>query len=159
MTSMTVTLRPMTSGEFESIMEPEFARFVEKLVETGQVAAVDAPAEAERTRERTLPNGMATEHMLFFVGEVDGERIGWIWVALPGAPHHADTAWVYNVVVDEPFRGKGFGRGLMTAVEREVVRAGATKIGLNVFGDNTNAVGLYVSLGYEVLAQQMSKPL
>ena len=30
-----------------------------------------------------MPNGLATEHMLLLIGEVDGEAIGWMWLALP----------------------------------------------------------------------------
>ena len=37
--------------------------------------------------------------------------------------------------------------------------AGAIRMGLNVFGSNVVARGLYESLGYEVTALQMSKPL
>jgi len=47
----------------------------------------------------------------------------------------------------------------MRAAEEELVHRGVTKLGLNVFGGNTTAIRLYESLGYEVISQQMSKPL
>ncbi len=156
---MTVTLRPMTPAEFEAIISGSFENFVGEMVKTGGIAAEDAPAEIARRREQNLPGGLDTPHMLLFIGEVDGERIGWLWIALPGAPQHAGTAWIYNIEVDEAHRGKGYGKDLMLAAERELIARGVDRLGLNVFGANTTAIGLYTKLGYQVIAQQMSKPL
>lgn len=156
---MTVTLRPMTEAEFDAIIHTSFEHFVGEMVKTGQITAEEAPAEIARRREQNLPDGLDTPHMLLFIGLVGGERVGWLWIALPGAPGHADTAWIYNVEVDEAHRGKGYGFGLMKAAEQELARRGVDKVGLNVFGDNANAIRLYSKLGYRVIAQQMSKPL
>ena len=45
----------------------------------------------------------------------------------------------------------------MEAAEREAQRRGAHSIGLNVFGGNDVAVGMYESSGYDVAAMQMQK--
>lgn len=47
----------------------------------------------------------------------------------------------------------------MLAAERELVDRGVSRLGLNVFGANKTAVRLYERLGYQVIAQQMTKPL
>ena len=36
---------------------------------------------------------------------------------------------------------------------------GANRIDLNVFGDNTTAIHLYQSLGYQIQAMGMRKPI
>ena len=154
-----VKLRPMTPSEFDSLIDTAFTGYVAERVATGQTREADAAAEIRRQREQYLPDGVATEHMLLFVGEVDGEPIGWIWLALPGVANHPDTAWVYNVEVDVAHRGHGYGRGLMLAAERELVARGVDRLGLNVFGANRTAIRLYEQLGYQVLAQQMAKKL
>ena len=56
-------------------------------------------------------------------------------------------------------RGKGYGRALLRAAERETARHGVRTIGLNVFGPNTVARNLYESAGYEVASLQMHKEL
>ena len=61
-------------------------------------------------------------------------------------------------VVDDQ-RGRGYGRALLDAAEREVVARGGDSVGLNVFGANAAAKGLYVSAGYEVAATLMRKAL
>jgi ribosomal protein S18 acetylase RimI-like enzyme len=47
----------------------------------------------------------------------------------------------------------------MLAAEDECRRLGHKQLDLNVFGDNTTAIGLYDSLGYTVISQQMRKEL
>jgi ribosomal protein S18 acetylase RimI-like enzyme len=159
MDGMTLTLRPMTQTEFDATVDAAFASFVDTLVRNGQVRAEDAAEEIRRQRDKLLPDGLETDHMLLFTGEVDGEAVGWLWLAVPGAPFHPDMAWVYDVQIDEAHRGKGYGREIMHAGERELIARGVRKVGLNVFGTNRVAIGLYERLGYEVMSQQMSKPL
>ena len=63
------------------------------------------------------------------------------------------------VQVDEEFRGRGYGRQTMLLAEGEAAARGMTSVGLNVLGNNTVALGLYNSLGYQMTAQQMKKVL
>lgn len=156
---VTVRLRPITQDEFDPLIGRTFDAFVAELVNTGQVRPEDAAGESQRQRERLLPQGLDTEHMVMFIGEVDGERIGWLWLALPGAPNHVDSAWVYDIEVDEAHRGKGYGRGLLLAAEDELRARGVYKLGLNVFARNSTAMRLYHGLGFEVVTQQMAKDL
>jgi ribosomal protein S18 acetylase RimI-like enzyme len=67
--------------------------------------------------------------------------------------------FIYGVEVDSGQRGKGYGRAIMLAGEEECRRLGHKHLDLNVFGDNTTAIGLYDSLGYAVISQQMRKEL
>ncbi|AGL18383.1 GCN5-like N-acetyltransferase [Actinoplanes sp. N902-109] len=149
----------MTSSEFDSVVDTAFADYLTARVAGGVIRQEDAAADIQQQRKQYLPDGVATEHMLLYIGEADGERIGWIWLALPGGANHPDTAWVYFVVVDDAHRGKGYGRGLMLAAERELVQRGVRRLGLNVFGANETAIRLYERLGYQVVTQQMTKPL
>jgi len=53
------------------------------------------------------------------------------------------------IIVSPRHRGRGLGRALCTALMREAVRLHPIKaFSLYVFPDNTNAIGLYRSLGY-----------
>ena len=61
--------------------------------------------------------------------------------------------------IDEARRGEGLGRAAMLAAEQVAREAGWSALGLNVFGHNPRARGLYDSLGYEVAATTMAKPL
>jgi ribosomal protein S18 acetylase RimI-like enzyme len=79
---------------------------------------------------------------LVWVGRAPGKRVGW---------------WIYDVEVVPGQRGRGYGRALLKAAEREARRGGGDSIGLNVFGANNVARGLYESSGYQVASIQMRK--
>ena len=153
-----LTLRPMTSQEY-----PEFARrslegYVEQKVELGGVPAEQARAEGEKDFAELLPDGPRTVGQWIRVGEVDGVAVGVLWIGLRDEPGPR-FAWVYDVEVDEPYRGRGHGRALMLAAEDLAREIGAQRLGLNVFGGNTRARRLYESLGYSTTALQMAKDL
>lgn len=48
---------------------------------------------------------------------------------------------------------------MIQLIEAELTQFGVPELGLNVFGTNTVAIGLYRGLGFEVTSQQMAKRL
>ena len=51
-------------------------------------------------------------------GFVNGELVDVAGVLLRYILHHTRHAWLYDLVVDEPQRGRGYGRALVKHVER-----------------------------------------
>jgi ribosomal protein S18 acetylase RimI-like enzyme len=86
-----------------------------------------------------------------------GASVGTLWIG----PHaeRSDAAYIYDTHVDESRRGEGLGRTAMLAAEELVKAAGFHEISLNVFGFTDVAQRLYTSLGYRVVATQMTKRL
>ncbi|MEU8423080.1 GNAT family N-acetyltransferase [Micromonospora sp. NPDC048835] len=105
----------------------------------------------------SLPAGAATEEALLRLGRVGDTEVGWIWVMLPAAASR--QAWIHNIEVDPAHRGRGHARRMIQLIEAELASLGVPELGLNVFGTNTVAIGLYRSLGFEVVSQQMAKPI
>ena len=66
---------------------------------------------------------------------------------------------MYEIELDEHARGRGIGRATMLAAEALVASRGVRELGLNVFGPNERAIGLYRSLGYATTSMNMAKPL
>lgn len=108
-----------------------------------------------------LPQGLATErHRLLVAESTIGQVVGYAWVGLEEPrTKTTDTAWLYDISVEEPYRRSGYGRAILAAVEAVAREAGATQLGLNVFGHNEPAISLYQTCGYEVSTQQMAKRL
>ncbi len=84
--------------------------------------------------------------------------VGSLWLA-ERREASAGEWYIYDIVVDEEFRGQGYGRATMTAAEEYVRAQGGTKLGLNVFGFNTVARSLYESMGYVAMTIGMRKDL
>ena len=64
-------------------------------------------------------------------------------------PFSADTLYLYGLLVYDKFLGKGHGRVLMEAVETAPADGPYKKVLLQVASNNTIAVNLYDSLGYQ----------
>jgi ribosomal protein S18 acetylase RimI-like enzyme len=129
------------------------------VAESNGVPVDEIRQTSERQTDELLPQGVQTPDMLLFLGLVADQPVGWIWIGLPRTPDRPEMAWVYYVGVDPEHRAKGYGRALLVAAERELTRRGVPRLGLNVHGHNSVAIGLYQSLGFEVTAQQMAKRL
>lgn len=151
-------LRPATQAEFDDWLPLQEAGYAELIIESGAMPPEGAREKARRDTERMFSAGLATPGQLVFRLIAGHNPVGWLWLAVPG-PDDPAMAWVYNVQVDEACRGRGYGRQAMLLAEREARARGMTSIGLNVHGKNSVAISLYDSLGYEVTAQQMKKPL
>ena len=80
-------------------------------------------------------------------GEIRGGLLGSLW----GDWLHLTHLWI-----DEPCRGRGFGRQLVEAAEREAADAGAQGCFLSTF--DFQAPGFFRRLGYEVYGELVDYP-
>ena len=159
MTAHELRLRPMTADEHAAWSERQVHEYALEAAQAGKWGPDEAVERARAETAEALPDGVATAGMLFLVAEApDGALVGRLWLSLE-APRAPGTAWVYDIEVEPALRGRGLGRALLAAAERELAARGATSVGLNVFAQNTTALGLYETSGYAVTARQMRKPL
>jgi ribosomal protein S18 acetylase RimI-like enzyme len=154
----TVELRPMSEAEYAVFIDRSVRDYAEHAREAGTFQAETALQQSRALFESLLPQGVATPAQLLRTAfDPDGTAVGLVWLALPSPERR--IGWVYELWVEPAARGKGYGRAIMLAGERELVARGVAELGLNVFGPNATARHLYESLGYQVTAQQMVKPL
>jgi ribosomal protein S18 acetylase RimI-like enzyme len=151
-------LRPATQAEFDEWLPAQEAGYAEMIIASGSMAPEAAREKARRDTQRTFSAGLGSPGQLVFRVIAGDTPVGWLWLAVPG-PDDPAMAWVYDIGVDTDYRGRGYGRQAMLLAEQEARARGMTSIGLNVHGQNSVAISLYDSLGYEVTAQQMKKPL
>ena len=150
-------LRSMTVAEFETYRARLVPEYAADHVRAGDWTVDEAEALAAREIDDLLPAGPDSPGMLLLVASrPGGEPVGVVWVALDRRP---GEAWIYDIEVNAEHRGKGYGRALLEAAEREAARQGSRAIGLNVFGPNTVARRLYESSGYQITAMNMRKDL
>jgi ribosomal protein S18 acetylase RimI-like enzyme len=149
----------MTRVEFEAFRSRLVREYAAEHVRAGNWTEDEAEARSAEQTDELLARGVDTPGMLLLMAETSGgETVGHVWVGLerrPGFP----GAWIYAIEIATHERGKGYGRALLRAAERETARHGVRTIGLNVFGPNTVARNLYESAGYEVASLQMHKEL
>jgi RimJ/RimL family protein N-acetyltransferase len=155
-----VTLVPMTQAEFESYLEAAIREYADDHVRAGNWAAEGALERSRQEFDALLPQGVNTpQQYVFSIHADDADRnIGMLWFADRRAtPGHC--AWIYDFVIQEEYRGRGYGALAMRALEDQVRAVGLDKISLHVFGDNRVARGLYAKMGYVETNVLMSKKL
>ncbi|MEU2389958.1 GNAT family N-acetyltransferase [Streptomyces sp. NPDC007369] len=145
--------RPMTPAEYEAWYAEAVAGYAADWVGRGMPADA-ARAKSEADHARQLPRGLDTPGADLCVLEAAGVPVGHVWVA-PSGP----GAYVYDVAVAEPYRGRGYGRDLMLLAERTALAGGHRVLALHVFAGNTPALRLYESLGYRTTNVYFAKDL
>lgn len=149
-----IGLRRLRDEEFPAWAAAHRAEYLRGLVEHVGMARADAEAKVARDVSSVLPEGLDTPDTWIWAVEEDGRRVGSLFVGL-----RAGEAWLYDITIEEPERGKGYGRAAMTLLEDELRALGHRTVGLNVWGDNSVARSLYRSLGWDEEAVHMRKRL
>lgn len=84
--------------------------------------------------------------------------IGQVFIQLIcNRPELADgisRAYLYSFRVKPAFRGKGVGKVLLNFCEQDLINRKMTSVTLNVAKDNKDAIKLYLSRGYEIVATE-----
>lgn len=149
-----IALRPLREDEYPAWDAAHRARYLSGLVEHAGMPPEAAAAKVERDVGSVFRSGFATPHTWIWVVEDGGRPVGTVFVGLRDG-----GAWLYDIAVDEADRGRGYGRAAMLALEDEVRSLGYATIGLNVWGGNEVARGLYRSLGWAEESVSMRKRL
>ncbi len=155
----TVRLRTLTDGEYDMVRTPMLDEFAADLARSAHAPVDDeVRARAAQFFPETLTDALAEAGTrICRVIDDAGDDVGLLW--LGRSPGNPQTGFVYDVIIEDTFRGRGLGRAAMVEAEKVLAAEGCTRIALNVFGWNDNAIGLYRSMDYQVDSMQMSKPL
>ena len=151
-----LTFEPFPRSALDVWLENTLVNYVKERVEAGDSLA-EAEANANASVERLFPDGSPAPGQLIGHLVSSSQHIGYLWLGPAGTD--PERWWIWDVVIDEEFRGRGYGREAMFLAEMLARRHGASTIGLNVFGHNHVARTLYSSLGYQETAVQMRKTL
>jgi ribosomal protein S18 acetylase RimI-like enzyme len=149
-----VQLRPITDDEYPQWKDRTATSYGAAIGPARGLSEDEALKTAYEETSKLLPDGPATENHLIWIALAGDQAVGSLWIS-----RRSQTAFIYSIEVDSTQRGKGYGRAIMLAGEEECRRLGHKYLDLNVFGDNSTAIGLYDSLGYAVVSQQMRKEL
>ena len=150
----------MTAEEFDSYFPWAKAEYADEVRRNTGITAEAAVARSERSFRHLVPEGVDTPgHKLWVATDPEtGDRVGLIWLTLQQL-RGEDAMWINDIYVEEPLRGRGYGRRLLEFAEAEARRAGVLRMELNVAGDNAGARSLYESIGYTEMSRQMYKTL
>jgi mycothiol synthase len=157
---VSVTFRRPSADEYAAWSAAALREYANDIVAAGLLSRREAEEKALRDDAEMVPDGLDTAGHFIYRVEADGHPIGWLWYGMdkPQNPTPG-VGFIYDISIDEPFRGQGYGRTVMEMAEEDARHRGLRALALHVFGTNAVARSLYASLGYRETSVQMQKEL
>lgn len=153
-----ISLVKMNEEEFKVWFKRSGENYRDENIKSGLTFA-EAQKKSDDDFARLLPEGRnSVDQYIFSIKENGSNWIGTLWFGVRG-PEDNRKAFIYDIILDDETRGKGYGKKAMLLLEAEVKKLGLRHIGLHVFGHNKIARGLYEKLGYETTNVNMEKTL
>jgi len=153
-----IQLNPLSEEDYQAHLALLIPEYAQEHVAAGNWLAEEAEEKATQEIRQLLPAGLATpgHYWLAIDDEALGQRVGLLWLAVDER-RQPPSAFIYDFVIDEPFRRRGYGRLALLALEDKARELGIGTISLHVFGHNHAARALYEKAGYEVTNLHMAK--
>jgi ribosomal protein S18 acetylase RimI-like enzyme len=150
-----VKLEPIQQEHFDRFLERGIREYAEDHVRNGNWPAEGAIERSRKEFENLLPDGIhSRDQYLWSIVDEAGNKIGVLWVQVK-----EQKAFIYDFIIDEAFRGKGYGKQALAAMDEKLKSMDVESVGLHVFGDNITAQGLYKKMGFEITGMHMKKLL
>jgi Acetyltransferases len=148
-----VKLEPIQQEDFDRFLQRGIREYAEDHVRNGNWPAEGSIERSRKEFERLLPDGIHSrdQYLWSIVGEA-GNNIGLLWVQIKEG-----KAFIFDFIIDEAFRGKGFGKQALAAMDEKLKSMDVQSVALHVFGDNVSAQGLYKKMGFEITGIHMRK--
>jgi len=150
-----ITLEPIQQEDFDRMIDAEIRGYAEEHVRNGNWPAEGALERSRKEFEALLPDGIHTkDQYLWSLIDEENHYVGMLWVQVKDR-----KAFIYDFVVDEAFRGKGYGKQALLAMDEKLKSMDTESVSLHVFGDNITAQELYKKMGYQITGIHTKKEL
>ena len=143
--------------EYRSHLVPDYAA---DKVRAGVWSAEEAEERAAKELDGLLADGTLTrDHYIYAVrDESVPAEVGMVWIS-PRDSGAGRALWIYDIIVHDEFRRRGYASRILNQVENKARELGARRVELHVFGHNQGARALYENLGYTPTSIVMAKPV
>jgi RimJ/RimL family protein N-acetyltransferase len=148
----------MSESEYSEYAKHSAVEYASNKVASGNWHPDEALDRAEQEFRKELPNGLKTENQYLYtlVDETSGQKVGMVWFMLE-LKRPIPVAFIFDFVIYESFRRKGYGLKALQATEQKAGELGAKRMELHVFAFNEAARALYEKAGYQVTNLNMAK--
>jgi ribosomal protein S18 acetylase RimI-like enzyme len=148
-----VKLVEMPPASYDKWKAQIWKAYREEMIRAGTSEAA-ADENVQENIKELMPDGKLTPGNFVFDVMKAEDHVGYVWL------NEKNSEWfIYDIEVFEKYRGRGFGRETMQAIEAHIRAKGGNVIGLSVFGFNKVAQKLYETEGYDVTRLSMQKKL
>jgi len=150
-----VKLDPLQQEDFERFLDREIREYAADHIRNGNWSPEGALERSKKEFEHYLPDGIhSKDQYLYSIIDDNGSKIGVLWVQV-----RDQKAFIFDFVIDEAFRGKGYGKQALAAMDEKLLSMNVASVELHVFGDNITAQELYKKAGFQITGIHMNKKL
>jgi len=148
----------MTEKEYANYMKAHLESYAQVRARAFKSSMEEELAMAKKQVRGLLKGALKTTgHFIYkAVDSATGESVGNLWVHVE---QDKKRAFLYDIIVHERFRKKGYGRAMLDLLEAKMRQKHVTVLALHVFAENEVAFNLYRKLGYVVASYNMQKNL
>lgn len=147
----------MNAAQYDAYITDKIERYAATLqAHTFDVTALSPIVRATKAINGYLPHGFHSENHEFYHIVQAESVLGYVWLKV-NVPQQ--SAFLYEIYVQEAFRSQGIGKDVMQQLEDMLVARNILFFKLHVFGSNAPAIHLYEQLGFHVAGINMYKPL
>lgn len=154
----TIEFRKLSRDEFSRYRKVRFEDYAQDVARNYNRPIDEVRVEVKKQVKQILNHGLSTrDNFLYNVLErKTGEAVGLVWFKVDEAKK---SAFLYDILIHETYRGKGYGKKTLRLLETKLRRMGITQLGLHVFGHNQVAIKLYKTQGFYTASLNMQKDL
>jgi ribosomal protein S18 acetylase RimI-like enzyme len=150
-----INLEPIQQEDFDHFLERGIREYAEDHVRNGNWPVEGALERSKKEFEQYLPEGIhSKDQYIYSIVDENENKIGILWVQVRDG-----KAFIYDFAIDEAFRGKGYGKQALVAMDEKLKLMNVESVGLHVFGDNVVAQELYKKAGFQITGIHMKKSL
>lgn len=155
-----VALARIEQRDFEEFLEKAIHDYAQEKIISGNWMADEALEKSRAEFMSLLPDGLQTKDQFVYsvLDEDTNLSIGVLWVQVKMGEFHR-KAFICDFVIQPEFRGNGFGKQALQALDKKLKEMGVASVSLHVFAHNTNAIALYEKAGYKATNLYMGKEL
>jgi ribosomal protein S18 acetylase RimI-like enzyme len=153
-----VKLVPMDPADFGNYLERSVVQYAQEHIKTGNWQPENALEKSRAEFNHLLPDGLQTKDQYIYsiVDETTNNKLGILWVKI-SEDGTRRRAFGYDFEIYESYRGKGYGRQALVALEGILQSMNVDFMDLHVFAHNTTAFELYKKMGFETTNLYMRK--
>jgi len=158
MTKETIEFRKLSRDEVSSYRKVRLEDYAQDIARNYNRPIDEVRVEAKKQVKQILNHGLSTKGNFLYnvINRKTGEAVGFVWFKVDEAKK---SAFLYDILIHETYRGKGYGKKTMELLETKLRRMGITQLGLHVFGHNHVAIQLYKKQGFYTASFNMQKDL
>ena len=152
-----ITFRTMKTEEFPNYHDYFIVDYANEIAANFGYSLEKSRAIALKELINDLPQNISTpNNFLLCIEESGDDTIGYLWYKFLD---NGETVFILDFVLFDNFRGLGYGKAALIALEEQLFQSGVEQIKLRVAFDNNRALRLYERLGFNITGYNMVKIL